>query len=493
MPAPETRRSRLERSLARAMRPIAEVRPEEVAMVVVMTLVAFVLMAGYYLLKTAREPLILLQWGAEAKLYAEAGQAFILLGVVRAYGALARRVGRRRLLAIVYLFFASNMVGFALLVRTSLHIGLVFFLWVGIFSYTSIAQFWAFAADMYTEEQGKRLFAVIGVGSSVGSVAGSALARSLVSCGPQVLMFGAAALVSLCVGILTWVDRRADGANLPHAQVEAPVATETPLQLFAHDKYLVLIGALTLALNCVSGLGDYILDRTLLAHLTAVHASGMAAQRFVESFKAIFFAWYNALGVLIQLFAVSRVLKRFGVRTALLVLPVTAFFGYGAFALMPGLDLVRAVVIADRALDYSLTNTARHALFLVASRAEKYVGKTLVDTVGARSGDLASAAAVWLAVRVGVHAAGLAAACAIIACGWVAVVMAIGRENARRGRDGFAQGLQESASDAGSVTALPRKGQNGSEAPNVGVRADRVARRDVPRDPRANVRIRSGH
>ncbi|HEX8789408.1 MAG TPA: hypothetical protein VF765_00550 [Polyangiaceae bacterium] len=421
------------RFLARALRPFTRVTPEEVPVVLTMTLVAFVLMSGYYLLKTAREPLILIEWGAEAKLYAEAAQAVMLLGVVRAYEAIARRVGRMRLIALVYLFFVSNMVAFAFLAKTGAHVGLAFFLWVGIFSYTSIAQFWAFAADIYTEEQGKRLFALVGVGSSVGSVAGSACARLLVPLGPHSLMLGAAVLVTACVLVLAWVDRRAGtrvGRDVRPA--DEPVAAEATLDLLLRDRYLILIGALTLSLNCVSGLGDYILDRTLLAHVAAAHSVGADAKAFVGSFKATFFAWYNALGVLLQLFAVSRILARVGVRGALLVLPLVAFAGYGAYVLMPALAVIRAVVIANRALDYSLTNTSRHALFLVATRAEKYVGKTLVDTVGARSGDLVSAAVVWVGLRAGLTAPGVALVCVVIACAWVVVVLGIGRENARR-------------------------------------------------------------
>ena len=139
-------------------------------------------------------------------------------------------------------------------------------------------------------------------------MAGSVLARSLVPRGPQVLMFGAAALVLVCVALLAWVERRSDPTARQTAGAEEPVATETPLQLLARDRYLVLIGALTLSLNCVSGLGDYILDRTLLAHVASAGVTGAAAEAFVGSFKASFFAWYNVLGVLLQLFAVSRIL-----------------------------------------------------------------------------------------------------------------------------------------------------------------------------------------
>lgn len=115
--------SRTERALAYALGVLAKVEPQEVVTTGLMTLTTFVLMSGYYLVKTAREPLILLHWGAETKLYIEAAQALILVGVVRAYSAIAARVGRMKLLAIVYLFFASNMLVFAGLAKMKLAIG----------------------------------------------------------------------------------------------------------------------------------------------------------------------------------------------------------------------------------------------------------------------------------------------------------------------------------------------------------------------------------
>src|SRR5262249_9562020 len=145
-----------------------------------------------YLLKTAREPLILLHGGAEVKSYAAAGQSVLLVVVARAYSAIARRAGRLRLLAIIYLFFASNLVVFAALARAGVSIGVPFYLWVGVFNLTAIAQFWSFAADVYTPEQGKRLFAILGIGGSVGAVAGGRFAKQLVALGPAGLMLGAA-------------------------------------------------------------------------------------------------------------------------------------------------------------------------------------------------------------------------------------------------------------------------------------------------------------
>ena len=194
---PPSGRPRLgSRVLAALFRPFSKVEPGEALGVSLLTVTAFLLLTAYYLLKTVREPLILLQGGAEVKLYARAGQALIMAVFVHFYGELARSVGRTKLLGIVFLFFISNLVIFAALAGSPVQIGLAFFLWVGVFSYTIVAQFWGLAADLCSEEQGKRLFPIIGAGSSLGAVAGARFAKSLVPLGPQALM-GTAVVILL--------------------------------------------------------------------------------------------------------------------------------------------------------------------------------------------------------------------------------------------------------------------------------------------------------
>src|SRR5258708_10918887 len=143
------RGSARERVLARALRPFARIEASEAITATVLTLTVFLLLTAYYLLKTAREPLILLHGGAEVKQYAAAGQALLLVGVVQAYSALAHRVGRQKLIATVYLFFLSNLVIFALLARANVVIGVPFFLWVGGFNMTAVSQIWSLAADVF--------------------------------------------------------------------------------------------------------------------------------------------------------------------------------------------------------------------------------------------------------------------------------------------------------------------------------------------------------
>jgi AAA family ATP:ADP antiporter len=422
--------------LARVLRPFAVVEPNEAISVALLTLTVFMLLLGYYLLKTAREPLILLHGGAEVKSYASAGQSLLLLLVIPAYAALARRVGRVRLLVSVYGFFVSNLLIFAALLQAGVEIGVSFYLWVGVFNNTAIAQLWGFANDLYTPEQGKRLFAILGIGSSVGAVAGAFVAKRLALLGPVPMQLIAAAILVLCVLLVVLVercDRQAHGSRVSQEQTSARPPLEGPaLQMLLHDKYLLWIALLTFVLNCVNTTGEYLLDRTLLEVLANAGTTGIEASRAVVSFKADYFGWVNLVGVLLQLFVVSRVLRVLGVARALFVLPLLAFISYGSMWLAPVLALVRLGKIAENSLDYSLQNTARQALFLVGTRAEKYLGKTVIDTFVVRMGDVFSALLVYCAVMFHLPSKTFALVnLGLVAC-WLLVVVGLGREHARR-------------------------------------------------------------
>jgi AAA family ATP:ADP antiporter len=433
--------SGLERTLAVLLRPFAKVEPSEVASATLLTVTVFLLLTAYYLLKTAREPLILLHGGAEVKQYAAAGQAVLLVMVVNAYSALARRVGRQVLLATVYLFFASNLAAFAVLVRANVVIGVPFFLWVGVFNVTAVSQFWSLAADVYTPEQGKRLFAILGIGSSVGAVAGARVAKALAALGPAMLMTVAAALLVVCAALFTWVGARegSPGRGTDERHHEEPLAHAHVAGVLARDKYLLLIAGLTLLLYWVRSNGDYLLDRTLLSGLAEATSHGADPSTFVTSFKANYFWWVNLTGVLFQLFAVSRIMRRLGVRSALLFLPALALFEYGTFLVAPILSIFTVAKVAESSLEYSLQNTARQALFLVSSRVEKYIGKTVVDTVVVRAGDTLTALVVYAGSRAALSTRVFAAFNIALISVWIATVFAIGRENARRGGESQAR------------------------------------------------------
>ena len=171
-------RSRLEELLAH----FVDVRAGEGLGALLFALNLFLLLGGYYMLKTAREALILTQGGAEVKSYSAAGQAVPLLSVVPLYGSFASRVSRVQLITGVMLFFASNLAIFIVCGRMGLREGVAFFLflWVGVFNVIVTSQLWAFANDLYTQGQGERLFPLLGLGSSLGAWAGAVAAGKLI-------------------------------------------------------------------------------------------------------------------------------------------------------------------------------------------------------------------------------------------------------------------------------------------------------------------------
>jgi ATP:ADP antiporter, AAA family len=200
--------------VARVLGLFASVRPSEVVALLLLTANVMMLLGSYYLLKTAREPLIL-QGGAAVKTYASAAQALLLIPVAHLFGVLAGRMSRLRLMAAVTGFFVSNLLVFWVLQRAGVAIGVPFYIWVGVFNMAVIAQFWTYVSDIYSVEQGRRLLAVIGVGAALGGLVGARLAkRAYAVVGVGGLFLIAAAVLLLSLGLTALADRRQRGPRL---------------------------------------------------------------------------------------------------------------------------------------------------------------------------------------------------------------------------------------------------------------------------------------
>ncbi len=417
------------------LRLFADVRAGEATTVLLLSLNVFLLLTAYYLLKVAREPLTLEGGKAEVKTYASAGQAVTLVFVAWAYSWLAHHVGRMKLIAIVSLFFVGNLVLFFALGEGGVSLGVAFYLWVGVYSLTILTQFWAFAADIYTEAQGKRLFPIIGIGASVGSVFGAFLPKLMVELGPFVLMLLAAGLLGAAL-VVTFVIHRRErelGKEDEEEHHDLPLSGANGWKLLFADNYLLFIGALALIINCVNTNGEYIFDRTLLATAEQkASASGLAVGAYIESVKSTYFLWVNVLGSLLQLFAVSRVIKYVGIKRALFVMPLVSVVGYSGLALAPILALTLVVKVAENSLDYSLQNTARNALWLVVPREAKYKAKQITDTVMVRLGDVFAAGVVWIGTKLALGTRAFVMANIVLAVAWLAVVFYLGRTHEER-------------------------------------------------------------
>ncbi|HVR21595.1 MAG TPA: hypothetical protein VMS65_17895, partial [Polyangiaceae bacterium] len=192
--------------LERALRVVTDVRSGEAPLSLALALNVCLLLTAYYVIKPVREALILvLDSGAEYKSAMSAAIALVLIVAVPAYARFVDKLPRLRLVVGVTLFFASHLVLFYLASHVPVlrrNLGLVFFVWVGVFNMMVVAQLWSFANDLYTPEQGKRLFAMVALGGTLGAALGSKVASWLVHpLGVYALLLVGAALLVVCAGL----------------------------------------------------------------------------------------------------------------------------------------------------------------------------------------------------------------------------------------------------------------------------------------------------
>ena len=417
--------------IEKLLRMFTTLRPGEGTGALLMAANAFLILTTYYLLKTVREALILTQGGAEVKSYSAAAQAALLLLLVPAYSRLTSRLSRSAAVTAVTLFFAANLLVFAGFDATGVAVGIPFFIWVGVFNVTLIAQFWSYASDAWNEEQGKRLLPVAGIGSSLGALVGAKLAGPLFkSMGSSRLMLVAAGILAVCVFVNRLVEQRLTRTSAVQA-AKARTALEpgAAFRMVFRNRYLLLIALFVVLLNVVNTSGEFLLSRLVTdAAKEAVGPSRELQKQFIGQFYSEFFGWVNLAGMAVQLFLVSRVFRYIGVRMALFIVPCIAMGGYSLLALAPVLSVVRIAKILENAGDYSLQNSTRHALFLRTTREERYKAKAAIDTFFWRAGDLLQAGIVLIGTKMAYTTADFAKQNLIVTGLWLCVVALIYRE-----------------------------------------------------------------
>ena len=460
------------RGLDRFLRLFADVRPGEGGTAVLLALNIFLLLTAYYVLKPVREALILGQGSAELKSYMSAGMVGVLAVVVPLYARLASRVSRRHLINIVTAIFAGCLVVFYGLAQYDVPFAPVYFIWIGIFSVMIIAQFWGFANDLYTKDEGERLFPIIGFGMSLGGVMGAVIAAWLIApLGIDQLMLVGAGILILQAVLTNYVDQREGGraAGEPtpsrpqvgrSATVEGPKHRRTgAFGMVFGTPYLLMIGLMLMCLNWVNTTGGYILDSVVedaaRAAVGAETAGGLSVEQYIGQFYSQFFGVVNVAGLVIQLFLVSRIIKYLGVRVGVMLLPCLAFGAYNVLAFFPVLAVVRWAKTAENATDYSLNNTVRNILFLPCTRDQKYGGKQVIDSFFVRIGDVLSAVLVFLGTTYfALGGSGFAKVNIAIVAGWLVLAFYVGREYTRLATTGSQPGSRLVGSGEETAPAL---------------------------------------
>ena len=414
--------------LYRFLRLFTDVYPGEGFTGTVMFVNVFLILCAYYFVKPLREGWIaisdLSNWNLskmEVKAYSSFAQSLLFLVAMGLYGWLSRRWSRRRLITVATLFCMSNLLVFWVIhgyLREYLpSSGIVFYLWVGMFGLFVVAQFWVFAADLYSDEQGRRLFPLIAIGATAGAVVGSYLTEVVVDSATlhsSFLLLLANVPLGASIVLTRIADRRGPGGETPPAVPPADTPVLPPdsprgaLRWILTNRFLLAVALVTLLTNWVNTNGENLLFRVVQESLAAdISRAGVtvpsAVQNYVQegttAFYGNFFFWVNAAALLLQAFVASRLLLKGGFGAIFLLLPVISLLSYLSMALVPILAVVRVMKIAENATDYSINNTARQVLWLPTTIDMKYRAKPTIDTFFVRGGDGLAAATVLVGVQ----------------------------------------------------------------------------------------------
>lgn len=401
----------------------------------------FCVLSSYYVLRPIREEMAVFS-GANNIPWLFTGTFVAMLVATPIFGWVASRFPRRKFLPWVYLFFICNILIFWAVFSTAIDneqnyvwLGRIFFVWLSVFNLFVVSVFWSFMADIYSREQGRRLFGVITAGGSIGALIGGVVTSILVvSIGFQNLFPIAAALLAaaiFCIRRLrNWVssENEARGA----AKKGKPLGG-SPFAGVTHmlsSPYFLGIG-LSSVIASLLGTALYMFTADLLGQ------SELSPNERTQFFSNINNAT-NAIALLCQLFVVRHVVSRFGIGISLALMPLVSIAGFAILAINPTLAAVAILTIVRRGIGFGLTKPTTDMLYSVVTPEEKYKTKNFIDTAIYRGGDLVGTWSVrGLMTGLGMGLSAVAWVMVPFTALWAAVAVWLGRDYKRRAKLGI--------------------------------------------------------
>ena len=403
-------------------------RPGELTALALSFAYFFCLLCGYYILRPLRDEMGIT--GGVANLHWVFTATFLaMFAVVPFFGWITRRFSRTTFLPLVYLFFIANLLlfyGIFQIDTARVWAARVFFVWLSVFNLFVISIFWSVMVDLYTNEQGRRLFGFIAAGGSIGAVFGPLITSTLaVPLGPvNLLLVSAGFLIAalLCVRALLRIGQSRGG----NASYEEPLGGGVldGITVLARSRYLLGVALFIVGLTVVATFVYF-----EQAHIVA-HSFGDSASR--TRFFARIDLVVNIVAVSMQIFGTGRVMRKIGVTAVLAVMPLIAAGGLAVLAAAPLLTVLAGFQIVRRAGDYALTRPARELLFTVVTPIEKYRVKNVIDTLVYRAGDAIGAWAFATLSALGFGLSGAASIGVAVALLWLVLAVWLGRTEERR-------------------------------------------------------------
>jgi AAA family ATP:ADP antiporter len=399
----------------------------------------FTLLAGYYVLRPLRDQMGI-AGGVRNLPWLFTATFVTLLLAQPLYGALVARLPRAKFIPVVYHFFVANLVLFWLLLFLDVEkliVARVFFVWVSVFNLFAVAVFWSFMADLFTSDQGKRLFGFIGAGGTAGALLGPIVTIWLSApLGPVNLLIVAAVFLELAVLSVYRIERVAElPADAAPQTQRVGGSAFAGLSELIRSPYLLGVAGWVSLLSFGATIAYF-----AQANIVSATIHGAASQ--TRLFAGIDLA-VNLLSLATQVFVTAAVLKRFGTGIAAAALPAVYVAGFAALAIVPSLYVVLALQVAQRWMNFAIANPARQVFFTVVGREDKYKAKNMIDVVVYRGSDALYGWFYDSLQALGLKLGAIALCALPVVAGWLVLSTALGRTQERLAAKADQQGAPE--------------------------------------------------
>ena len=377
--------------MANPLKGFLDVKRREVPFVVPMFLYFFLVITVFWILKPIKKALFIGFYkgtgetffglgGPEAEQIAKVGNMVVAFIAMVVFTLLSRKLHRQRLTFVFAGFSIAVLLGYLPFVAGEPGEVVVwsFYLFGDLFNTLMVATFFAFLNDSVAPGDSKRLYGPIVLGGVAGGFFGSYMADTFIDrLGlSQWLMIAAGAVVviaGLALMAGQWVDRNPPKAPEKKTSDQPAVPGNAALEgarLVLRSRYLLAIVTIVGLYEIISTILDY--------QFTSTVNHFVSKEDFDNHFSRVFLIT-NSFAFGVQLFLTSFIMKRFGVRVALLVMPLAILCNSVAFLALPVLWVGSLLNTTDNGLNYSLNQSAKESLYTPTSREEKYKAKAFID------------------------------------------------------------------------------------------------------------------
>jgi AAA family ATP:ADP antiporter len=410
---------------------IFRVEREEWGPVLLAVAYGFCIMLSYGILRPVRDEISAEDRGNLQVLWTVV--FFVMVMAVPLYSHFVSKFSRGVFIPWANRFFASNLILFFLALQflpleARPWIDRFFYVWTSVFALFVVTVYWGFIVDLFKNEQGRRVFGIIAMGSSAGSILGGFVVVGLSARVPVFVLLLIAVVPLEIAAWLAWFLHRRAKAGQETLRVEGtkrvPGNAFSGIGLFLQSPYLRRIGAVIFLMTFASTV-LYFHQGTLVREVIPEREARYAFLGWLDILT-------NILTILLQAFVAARIIKWFRVGVALAIVPGFALLGYLGLGAYPTLVVLSVFMVLYRAGRYSIARPAREVLFTVVDREERYKSKAFIDAAVYRGGDLVNGWAITGLEVLGLGVAGIAFFAVPVMGIWLMLGLALGRAQEER-------------------------------------------------------------